>query len=129
MNRWGVRRRLILEAYPVFLLALLLQVWAPVASALMRAAAPGAQAMVLCLPSDSMAGMDDPEQAPLKGAADHCQICQFVSSPGTPMPEMVSLIRQDELRIAHQKWRVLTEPQDGDDPDPNIRVRAPPTLS
>ena len=128
MGRWGVRRRLILEAYPVFVLALLLQVWAPIAAAFMRA--PAAGAMVLCLPSgDESAGSDEGSQVPLKGAADHCQLCQFVSSPGTPLPDVVVLLRQDELRVAHLKWRVSHLLHISGIPDPNIGARAPPALS
>ena len=122
--------RWIIAVVPVFVFALLVQVFAPAASSLAMARASGDPlfSAVICQHSGAAPGETDAPGLPLSHD-ECCQLCQFVNSGAAPLAPQIAVVVSQIRPPTRVDWIFQAERLTYRAQRSRAQARAPPSLS
>ncbi|MGO4869758.1 MAG: DUF2946 family protein [Roseiarcus sp.] len=120
-------RRRVRSILPIFLIALMVQIFAPIGAiwAMTQAADPLAAAAICAHIDDSSAPTSDPA-APASSHHDCCPLCQFAHSGVAPLAPPPAPAARPAERHAPIAWSVVCAP--ARDSAPRLRIDRPAPL-
>ena len=120
----------LLKVLPVFLIALLVQVYAPVGSslAMARASSDPIFAATICDHASDADGQSHAPGLPLSHN-DCCPLCQFVHSGAAPLAPLLAVVVPQIRPAIRADWVFLAERQTYGAQRSRAQARAPPSIS
>lgn len=126
---WGSMRRRLGKFLPIVMIAMLVQVFAPVAACLaFSTAASDPLAGAICSHAADATASQDGQTDPQQGQANCCTLCGAVHS-ATPTPDPQSSVVTVEREVNAVIWRELSFVLPSSAADSNAQARGPPGIS
>ncbi|MCP1999956.1 hypothetical protein J2S34_002404 [Nitrobacter winogradskyi] len=127
---WGIMRRRLGRFLPIVMLAMLVQIFAPVAACLaFSATAADPLAGAICSHAPDATPAEDRETDPQQMHGACCALCCVVHHATAPPPDPLAVAVSIERNATAVVWRGLTFGLPPFAIDANAQARAPPSIS